>query len=69
MIRVPIQLQDESLIALRTLAKQEYRDVRQQAAWIIENELTKRGLLQTAEDPKKSEGDALSISKRECVTV
>lgn len=45
LIRIPIQLRDESLIALRTLAKQEYRDVRQQSAWIIEQELERRGLL------------------------
>lgn len=45
MIRIPIRLNDESLIALRTLARQEYRDVRQQAAWIIERELERRGLL------------------------
>lgn len=52
MTRIPIRLNDESLTALRTLARQEYRDVRQQAAWIIENELAKRGLLQlTQADP------------------
>ena len=45
MTRIPIQLRDESLIALRALAKQEYRDVRQQSAWIIEQELERRGLL------------------------
>lgn len=45
MIRIPIRLTDESLTALRTLAKQEYRDVRQQAAWIIEHELERQGLL------------------------
>lgn len=45
MTRIPIRLQDESLDALHTLAKQEYRDIRQQAAWIIEQELERRGLL------------------------
>lgn len=45
MTRIPIRLNDDSLIALRSLAKQEYRDVRQQAAWIIEQELERRGLL------------------------
>lgn len=45
MTRIPIRLNDDCLIALRSLAKQEYRDVRQQAAWIIEQELERRGLL------------------------
>jgi hypothetical protein len=69
MIRIPIRLNDESLTALRTLARQEYRDVRQQAAWIIESELAKRGLLHLnqvaplpstaipVEDPKQTEGE------------
>jgi len=53
MIRIPIRLNDESLTALRTLARLEYRDVRQQAAWIIEHELARRGLLviETQADP------------------
>ena len=45
MTRIPIRLSDESLTALRTMARQEYRDVRQQAAWIIEQELERCGLL------------------------
>ncbi len=45
MTRIPIRLRNESIDALRTLARQEYRDVRQQAAWIIEHELERRGLL------------------------
>lgn len=61
MTRIPIRLDDESLTALQTLARQECRDVRQQAAWIIERELKRRGLLQAdpalpTEDPKQSEG-------------
>ncbi len=45
MTRIPIRLRDESLTALQILARQEYRDLRQQAAWIIEHELERRGLL------------------------
>jgi hypothetical protein len=45
MIKIPILLTDESLSALQILARQEFRDVRQQAAWIIEHELVERGLL------------------------
>jgi hypothetical protein len=45
MTRIPICLRDESLTALRSLAKQEYRYVPQQAAWIIEHELERRGFL------------------------
>ena len=66
MTRIPIRLNDESLTALRTLARQEYRDIRQQAAWIIECELERRGLLQAdlaqfaalpAEDVKPEQGE------------
>lgn len=65
MTRIPIRLDDESLTALQTLARQECRDVRQQAAWIIERELKRRGLLQAnpaplailpVEDPKPEQG-------------
>ncbi len=44
-IRIPIRLDDKCLEALRVLARREFRDVRQQAAWIIEQELTQLGLL------------------------
>ena len=45
MVRIPIRLNDESIPALQILAKQEYRDIREQAAWIVEHELERRGLL------------------------
>lgn len=51
MTRIPIRLNDECLDALRTLAKQQYRDVRQQAAWIIERELERCGLLPVDQSP------------------
>lgn len=40
-----IRLQDEEMGALVILARQEYRDVRLQAAWLVKQELIKLGLL------------------------
>jgi len=53
MTRIPIRLSEECLSALRVLALQEYRDIRQQAAWMIEQDLERRGLLvvETQSDP------------------
>ena len=45
MTRIPIRLSEECYSALQILALQEFRNVRQQAAWIIEQELERRGLL------------------------
>lgn len=42
-IRIP--LEEKDLRALASLARQEYRDTRYQAAVIIRDELTRRGLL------------------------
>ncbi|GAB4540884.1 MAG: hypothetical protein Fur002_08370 [Anaerolineales bacterium] len=59
MTRIPIRLRNESVNALRTLARQEYRDIRQQAAWIIEHELERRGLLTI--EPRADPAQALPI--------
>jgi hypothetical protein len=64
MSRIPILLDEKTAAGLVVLAKQEYRDPRQQAAVIIRDELLRRGLLQAdptppVEDPKtKGENDA-----------
>ena len=44
--RIPILLDKKTAAGLAALAKQEYRDPRQQAAVIIRDELIRRGLLQ-----------------------
>ena len=55
MVRIPIRLNDESIPALQILAEQEYRDIRQQAAWMIEHELERCGLLAIKADPPRVE--------------
>lgn len=45
MTRIPIRLNDECTMALQALARQEHRDIRQQAVWIIEKELERCGFL------------------------
>ena len=45
MVRITICLKDFEKIALRTLAEKEFREPRDQAALIIRDELTRRGLL------------------------
>ncbi len=45
MTRIPIMLDEKDVLALSKLARHEYRDIRQQAAVIIRDELTRRGLL------------------------
>ena len=68
MSRIPILLDEKTAAGLVALAKQEFRDPRQQAAVIIRDELMRRGLLQLtqadpapitalpAEDPKQAQG-------------
>ena len=45
MTRIPVLLDEKTASVLVALAKREYRDPRQQAAVIIRDELTRRGLL------------------------
>jgi hypothetical protein len=45
MTRIALILDDSHILALSELARQEYRDVQKQAALIIRDELTRRGLL------------------------
>ncbi|MCX6083062.1 MAG: hypothetical protein NTW32_26335 [Chloroflexi bacterium] len=45
MTRIPIMLDEKDALALSRLARHEYRDIRQQAAVIIRDELTRRGML------------------------
>ena len=44
-VKVYIPLSKNAVMALRKLADQERRDPRQQASWIIESELIRRGLI------------------------
>jgi hypothetical protein len=44
-IKLSVKLNGQAINALNTLATKEYRDIHQQAAWIIESELQRRGLL------------------------
>ena len=46
MTRMYISLNDETIKVLSLLAREERRNIRQQAAWILEEELQRRGLLQ-----------------------
>lgn len=57
--RLTIILDAAEKIALRKLSLYERRDIRQQAAVIIRDELTERGLLQAqpTEDPKPCKGE------------
>ena len=50
MSRIPILLDEKAAAGLVALAKQEYRDPRQQAAVIIRQELERLGLL--SNDPR-----------------
>jgi hypothetical protein len=61
-IRIPIRITNETFAALQILARQEYRDVRQQAAWIIEHELEVRRLVtvETQTDSEPAEVEALT---------
>ena len=45
MTRIPIMLEEKDILALSKLARHEYRDIRQQAAILIRDELTRRGIL------------------------
>ncbi len=45
MTRIPIMLDEKDVLALSRLARHEYRDIRQQAAVIIRDELTRRGFI------------------------
>jgi hypothetical protein len=47
MTRLQIRLSEECFSALQVLALQEFRNARQQAAWMIEQELERRGLLES----------------------
>jgi hypothetical protein len=49
--RIPILLDERTAAGLVALAKQEFRDPRQQAAVIIRDELVRRGLLQAEPEP------------------
>jgi hypothetical protein len=58
MTRIPIFLDERHALALSKLARQEYRDVRQQAAVIIRDELARRGLLAPISDSKLPDKDS-----------
>jgi hypothetical protein len=49
MVKFQVSLDQESFKALRSLAENEYRDPRAQAALIIRQELERRGLLESQE--------------------
>lgn len=49
MVKFQVSLDTSSFRALRSLAADEYRDHRAQAALIIREELARRGLLQDAQ--------------------
>lgn len=51
MAKIAIFLKEPDFDALRTLAESEYRDPRAQAALIIREELTRRGLLTQQDAP------------------
>lgn len=50
MTRIPVSFNEASLSALQVLALQEHRNIRQQVAWMIEQELEKQGLLEITPD-------------------
>lgn len=58
--RLTIVLEPDENSALRTLAKNEFREPRAQAALIIRSELERRGLLEK-DDPKNPEKQAAGV--------
>ena len=61
MSQIPILLDDKTTAVLVALAKQEYRDPRQQAAVMIRDALIKRGLM----DKEKFSSQLLKSSQRQ----
>lgn len=57
MIRFQIVLQEIDFSTLRDLAKQEYREPRQQAALLIKEALKCRGLAKIVQTIKQKEGN------------
>jgi hypothetical protein len=51
MSRIMIYISDEEINALRVLAKEEFRELRSQVAFIIRKELERRGLLASTIPP------------------
>jgi len=43
--KIQVPFSDQELSALRTVAEQEYRDIRSQIAFIVRSDLQRRGLL------------------------
>lgn len=54
MVSIYVKLSHEAALALHDLANNEHRDPKQQASFLIEKELERRGLL-ILEDPKTKE--------------
>jgi hypothetical protein len=52
-IKFQISLPEKSALALKDLAIKEHRQVKDQAAWIIENDLERRGMLPIAPQPEQ----------------
>jgi len=45
--KIVLEFEDDELAALEELSKQEFRDIEQQAAHVIRQELERRGILKT----------------------
>jgi hypothetical protein len=57
MARIVIYLPDPEMNALHQLAQQEYRAPKVEAAWIIRNELQRRGLVTGTGTGKQSKAE------------
>jgi hypothetical protein len=57
MARIVIYLPDPEMTALHQLAQQEYRAPKVEAAWIIRNELQRRGLVAGTGTGKQSKAE------------
>lgn len=57
MARIVIHLPDLEMTALHQLAQQEYRAPKVEAAWIIRNELQRRGLVTGTGTGEQSESE------------
>lgn len=69
-MRIQIQLSEETILNLVKIANHERREFRQQAAWIIEQELTQyKQSIETMNPLENVDITSSSISKREFSTV
>lgn len=63
--RISIMLDEKDALALSILARREYRDLRQQAAILIHDELVRQGLLPKTPIEANSSNETLRLTDHE----